>query len=109
MYFQRIRMNEVKDALRRMKTTKAMGSVEVPLEFQKCFGDVAVCLLTNLFNKILSDSKRPSVEEKYSNTYLQEQGRTREIFESFALVTDELTKSIQEKVPWGIFFQITQF
>lgn len=33
MYFQRIRMNEVKDALRRMKTTKAMGLVEVPLEF----------------------------------------------------------------------------
>ena len=60
MYFQRIRMNEVKDALRRMKITKAMGLVEVPLEFQKCFGDVAVCLLTNLFNKILSDSKRPS-------------------------------------------------
>ena len=33
MYFQRIRMNEVKDALRRMKITKAMGLVEVPLEF----------------------------------------------------------------------------
>lgn len=60
MFCQRIRMNEVKDALRRMKNTKAMGSVEVPLEFQKCFGDVAVCLLTNLFNKILSDSKGPS-------------------------------------------------
>ena len=32
-FVRRIRMTEVKDALRRMKITKAMGLVEVPLEF----------------------------------------------------------------------------
>lgn len=37
-------MTEVKDALR---------LDEIPIKVWKCLGDVSICWLTNLFNKIL--------------------------------------------------------
>ena len=55
----RIRMTEVKDALRRMKMGK-LGLEEIPSEVWKCLGDVGVWWLTNQFNKILSIHKMPS-------------------------------------------------
>ena len=40
---------------------KAMGPDEIPIEVWKCLGDVGVCWLTNIFNKILSAiNKMPS-------------------------------------------------
>ena len=67
-FVRRIRMTEVKGALRRMKMGKAVGPNEIPIEVWKCPGDVGICWLTKLFNKILSSNKM--LNEKHSNTYL---------------------------------------
>ena len=52
-FVRRIRMTEVKDALRIMNVVKAVGLDEIPIKVWKCLGDVSICWLTNLFNKIL--------------------------------------------------------
>ena len=59
-FVRRIRMIEVKGALRRMKMGKAVGPNEIPIEVSKCLGDVGICWLMNLFNKILSSNKMPN-------------------------------------------------
>jgi hypothetical protein len=48
----RIQESEVKDALKRMKGGKAMGSDEIPIEVWRTLGDVAIVWLTKLFNLI---------------------------------------------------------
>lgn len=52
-FVRRIRMTEVKDALRIMNVVKAVGLDEFPIKVWKCLGDVSIYWLTNLFNKIL--------------------------------------------------------
>ena len=49
---RRIKPCEVKEALRRMKTRKAIGPDAIPIEVWKCLGKVGIRWLTNLFNKI---------------------------------------------------------
>ena len=63
-------MTKLKSALRRMKMGKAVGLDEIPIEVWKCLGDVGVCWLTNLFNKILSSNKLPREWRRNSNIYL---------------------------------------
>ena len=50
-------MTGLKDTSRRMKTEKFLGPNEIPFEAWKCLGDVGVCWLKNLFNKISSVNK----------------------------------------------------
>ena len=50
-------MTGLKDTLSRMKMGKFLGPNEIPFETWKCLGDVGVCWLKNLFNKILSVNK----------------------------------------------------
>ena len=70
-FVRRIRMTEVKDALRRMKMGKALGPDEIPNEVWKCFGEVGGCWLKNFFNKILSANKIPSGWRLLLSTYEQ--------------------------------------
>ena len=42
-----------------MKTSKACGPDEIPIEVWKCLGDVGIRWLTQLFNKILTTKKMP--------------------------------------------------
>ena len=40
-----------------MKTEKATGPDDIPIEARKCFGEVGEIWLTRLFNKILIDKE----------------------------------------------------
>ena len=49
---RRISESEIKNALKRMKSRKAVGPDEISVEVWRCLGEVGVRWLTNLFNKI---------------------------------------------------------
>uniref|UniRef100_A0A3B3I9A4 ribonuclease H n=1 Tax=Oryzias latipes TaxID=8090 RepID=A0A3B3I9A4_ORYLA len=51
--------DEVRKALKRMKSGKAVGPDDVPVEVWKCLGETAVEFLTRLFNRILESEKMP--------------------------------------------------
>jgi len=48
----RISESEVKEALKRMKSRKAVGLDEISIEVWRCLGEMSVRWLINLFNKI---------------------------------------------------------
>ena len=51
-YMRRISESEVKEALKRMKSRKAVGPDGIPIKVWRCLGEVGVRWMTNLFNKI---------------------------------------------------------
>ena len=48
---------EVRAAMNRMKTGKAVGPDDIPVEAWRCLGELAIDFLTRLFNKILEDER----------------------------------------------------
>ncbi|KAK3568487.1 hypothetical protein QTP86_008540 [Hemibagrus guttatus] len=54
----KIRKNEVRKALKRMKSGKAVGPDEIPVEVWKCLGEAAVEFLTSLFNRVLENLEK---------------------------------------------------
>jgi hypothetical protein len=58
-FVRRIQESEVKEALKRMKGDKAMGSNGIPIEVWKCLGDNAIVWLTKLFNHIFRSNRMP--------------------------------------------------
>ncbi|MCJ8733936.1 hypothetical protein PDJAM_G00229520 [Pangasius djambal] len=55
----RIRKDEVRKALKRMKSGKAVDPDDIPVEVWKCLGEAAVEFLTSLFNRVLESEKMP--------------------------------------------------
>lgn len=55
----RINKDEVKSAMKRMKSGKALGPDDIHVEIWKCLGEVAIGFLTGLFNRILDSEKMP--------------------------------------------------
>ncbi|KAK3535754.1 hypothetical protein QTP70_021053 [Hemibagrus guttatus] len=55
----KIRKDEVRKALKRMKSGKAVGPDDIPVEVWKCLGKAAVEFLASLFNRILESEKMP--------------------------------------------------
>ncbi|KAK3530505.1 hypothetical protein QTP86_027871 [Hemibagrus guttatus] len=55
----KIRKDEVRKALKRMKSGKAVGPDDIPVEVWKCLGEAAVELLTSLFNRVLESERMP--------------------------------------------------
>ncbi|KAK3506481.1 hypothetical protein QTP70_001796, partial [Hemibagrus guttatus] len=55
----KIRKDEVRKALKRMKSGKAVGPDDIPVEVWKCLGEAAVEFLTSLFNRVLESERRP--------------------------------------------------
>ncbi|MCJ8740989.1 hypothetical protein PDJAM_G00065450 [Pangasius djambal] len=51
--------DEVRKALKRMKSGKAVGPDDIPVEVWKCLGEAAVEFLTSLFNRVLESEKMP--------------------------------------------------
>jgi hypothetical protein len=47
----------VKEALKKMKTGKALGPDDIPIEVWRCLGDIAIVWLTKLFNIIFQSNK----------------------------------------------------
>jgi hypothetical protein len=58
-FVRRIQESEVKDALKRMKGGKAMGSDGLPIKVWRSLGDVAIVWFTKLFNLIFRSNKMP--------------------------------------------------
>ncbi len=58
-FVRRIQVSEMKEALKRMKGGKAMGSDCIPIEVWKGLGDIAIVWLTKLFNLIFRANKMP--------------------------------------------------
>ncbi|KAK3556927.1 hypothetical protein QTP70_022433, partial [Hemibagrus guttatus] len=54
----KIRKDEVRKALKRMKSGKAVGPDDIPVEVWKCLGEAAVEFLTSLFNRILENLEK---------------------------------------------------
>ncbi|KAK3512201.1 hypothetical protein QTP70_000471 [Hemibagrus guttatus] len=61
----KIRKDEVRKALKRMKSGKAVGPEDIPVEVWKCLGEAAVDFLASLFNRVL-ESERMSEEWRRS-------------------------------------------
>ncbi|KAK3522082.1 hypothetical protein QTP70_024351 [Hemibagrus guttatus] len=55
----KIRKDEVRKALMMMKSGKAVGPDDIPVEVWKCLGEAAVEFLTSLFNRVLESEKMP--------------------------------------------------
>ena len=55
----KISTREVRSALKRMKSNKAVGPDDIPVEAWRCLGEVGVEFLTRLFNNILEGEKMP--------------------------------------------------
>ncbi|KAK3552669.1 hypothetical protein QTP86_019443, partial [Hemibagrus guttatus] len=60
----KIRKDEVRKALKRMKSGKAVGPDDIPVEVWKCLGKAAVEFLTSLFNRVLESEKMPEEERR---------------------------------------------
>ncbi|KAK3507807.1 hypothetical protein QTP70_000875 [Hemibagrus guttatus] len=57
----KIRKDEVRKALKRMKSGKAVGPDDIPVEVWKCLGEAAVEFLTNLFNRVLENPSETDI------------------------------------------------
>ncbi|KAK3508193.1 hypothetical protein QTP70_017067 [Hemibagrus guttatus] len=55
----KIRKDEVRKALKRMKSGKAVGPDDIPVEVWKCLGEAAVEFLASLFNRVLESERIP--------------------------------------------------
>ncbi|KAK3530327.1 hypothetical protein QTP86_023932, partial [Hemibagrus guttatus] len=55
----KIRKDEVRKALKRMKSGKAVGPDDIPVEVWKCLGEEAVEFLASLFNRVLESERMP--------------------------------------------------
>ncbi|KAK3506727.1 hypothetical protein QTP70_018270 [Hemibagrus guttatus] len=55
----KIRKDEVRKALKRMKSGKEVGPDDIPVEVWKCLGEAAVEFLTSLFNRVLESERMP--------------------------------------------------
>ncbi|KAK3506921.1 hypothetical protein QTP70_031225 [Hemibagrus guttatus] len=55
----KIRKDEIRKALKRMKSGKAVGPDDIPVEVWKCLGEAAVEFLTSLFNRVLESERMP--------------------------------------------------
>ncbi|KAK3523061.1 hypothetical protein QTP86_012663 [Hemibagrus guttatus] len=54
----KIRKDEVRKALKRMKSGKAVGPDDLPVEVWKCLGEAAVEFLASLFNRVLENLEK---------------------------------------------------
>ena len=59
LFYRRIRVLEVREALKRMENGKSVGPDGIPIEVWKCLGEEGVIWLTKLFNEILRSKKMP--------------------------------------------------
>ena len=59
MFYRRIKVSEVREALKRMENGKSVGQDGIPIEVWKCLGEEGVTWLTKLFNEILWSKKMP--------------------------------------------------
>ncbi|KAK3542569.1 hypothetical protein QTP86_030397, partial [Hemibagrus guttatus] len=94
----KIRKDEVRKALKRMKSGKAVGPDDIPVEVWKCLGEAAVEFLTSLFNRVLE-----SQTEEFKVEVGLHQGSALSPF-LFAIVMDQLSEEVRQESPWTMMF-----
>ncbi|KAM3252049.1 hypothetical protein P3L10_006119 [Capsicum annuum] len=60
-YCRRFKVEEVRQAVRRIRRGRATGPDEIPVEFWKFVGEAGVRWLTGLFNEIFRTTKMPEI------------------------------------------------
>ncbi|KAK3525776.1 hypothetical protein QTP70_007537 [Hemibagrus guttatus] len=115
----KIRKDEVRKALKRMKSGKAVGPDDIPVEVWKCLGEAAVEFLTSLFNRVLENlekaydrvpreelwycMRKSGVAEKYVRVVQDMYERSRTVVRR-AVVMDQLSEEVRQASPWTMMF-----
>ncbi|KAK3571410.1 hypothetical protein QTP86_011690 [Hemibagrus guttatus] len=125
----KIRKDEVRKALKRMKSGKAVAPDDILVEVWKCLGEAAVEFLTSLFNGVLESEKMPEewrrnlekaydrvpreelwycmrksgVAEKYVRVVQDMYERSRTVVRC-AVVMDQLSEEVRQESPWTMMF-----
>ncbi|KAK3548575.1 hypothetical protein QTP70_014501, partial [Hemibagrus guttatus] len=112
----KIRKDEVRKALKRMKSGKAVGPDDIPVEIWKCLGVAAVEFLTSLFNRVLENlekaydrvpreelwycMRKSGVAEKYVRVVQDMYERNR----TGGGLMDQLSEEVRQESPWTMMF-----
>ncbi|KAK3542840.1 hypothetical protein QTP70_004649 [Hemibagrus guttatus] len=115
----KIRKDEVRKALKRMKSGKAVGPDDIPVEVWKCLGEAAVEFLANLFNRVLENlekaydrvpreelwycMRKSGVAEKYVRVVQDMYERSRTVVRC-AVVMDQLSEEVRQESPRTMMF-----
>ncbi|KAK3560425.1 hypothetical protein QTP86_008460 [Hemibagrus guttatus] len=115
----KIRKDEVRKALKRMKSGKAVGLDDIPVEVWKCLGEAAVEFLASLFNRVLENlekaydrvpreelwycMRKSGVAEKYVRVVQDMYERSRTVVRC-AVVMDQLSEEFRQESPWTMMF-----
>ncbi|KAK3549717.1 hypothetical protein QTP86_007195 [Hemibagrus guttatus] len=115
----KIRKDEVRKALKRMKSGKAVGPDDIPVEVWKCLGEAAVEFLASLFNRVLENlekaydrvpreelwycMRKSGVAEKYVRVVQDMHERSRTVVRC-AVVMDQLSEEVRQESPWTMMF-----
>ncbi|KAK3525774.1 hypothetical protein QTP70_007536 [Hemibagrus guttatus] len=115
----KIRKDEVRKALKRMKSGKAVGPDDIPVEVWKCLGEAAVEFLASLFNRVLENlekaydrvpreelwycMRKSGVAEKYVRVVQDMYEMSRTVVRC-AVVMDQLSEEVRQESPWTMMF-----
>ncbi|KAK3523444.1 hypothetical protein QTP86_033619 [Hemibagrus guttatus] len=115
----KIRKDEVRKALKRMKSGKAVGPDDIPVEVWKCLGEAAVEFLASLFNRVLENlekaydrvpreelwycMRKSGIAEKYVRVVQDMYERSRTVVRC-AVVMDQLSEEVRQESPWTMMF-----
>ncbi|KAK3524296.1 hypothetical protein QTP70_027035 [Hemibagrus guttatus] len=92
----KIRKDEVRKALKRMKSGKAVGPDDIPVEVWKCLGEAAEEFLTSLFNRVL-ESERMRMMDQLSEEVRQESPWTM-MFADDIVICSESREQVEENL-----------
>ncbi|KAK3506307.1 hypothetical protein QTP70_001252 [Hemibagrus guttatus] len=115
----KIRKDEVRKALKRMKSGKAVGPDDIPVEVWKCLGEAGVEFLASLFNRVLENlekaydrvpreelwycMRKSGVAQKYVRVVQDMYERSRTVVRC-AVVMDQLSEEVRQESPWTMMF-----
>ncbi|KAK3540843.1 hypothetical protein QTP86_002359 [Hemibagrus guttatus] len=113
----KIRKDEVRKSLKRLKSGKAVGPDDIPVEVWKCLGEAAVEFLTSLFNRVLENlekvydrvpreelwycMRKSGVAEKYVRVVQDMYERSRTVVRC---LMDQLSEEVRQESPWTMMF-----
>ncbi|KAK3526878.1 hypothetical protein QTP86_003612 [Hemibagrus guttatus] len=115
----KIRKDEVRKALKRMKSGKAVGPDDILVEVWTCLGEAAVEFLTSLFSRVLENlekaydrvpreelwycMRKSGVAKKYVRVVQDMYERSRTVVRC-AVVMDQLSEEVRQESPWTMMF-----
>ncbi|KAK3565550.1 hypothetical protein QTP86_011915 [Hemibagrus guttatus] len=115
----KVRKDEVRKALKRMKSGKAVRPDDIPVEVWKCLGEAAVEFSASLFNRVLENlekaydrvpreelwycMRKSGVAEKYVRVVQDMYERSRTVVRC-AVVMDQLSEEVRQESPWTMMF-----